>query len=102
MVNSERFRKAEIVLVFTNIDRFREKVQSGDYPIQKNFPVYQGAERDADSAMDFFTDFFLRAHRVSDRICSVEYTHERDTKLLQKLHSCVDIALQLRGTSLFD
>jgi hypothetical protein len=47
--------------------------------------------------MDFFTDLFVRKNRDQTRVCSVEYTHVRDTRILQKVHRAVDIALAQRG-----
>jgi hypothetical protein len=96
-VDSEAFKHAEVLLFFTNADRFREKIEAGERPIKHWFPEYHGDELDADRGMDFFTDLFVRKNRDPTRVCSVEYTHERDTRILQKLHRAVDIALAQRG-----
>jgi hypothetical protein len=97
LLNSVNSQHAEMLLFFTNVDRFRDKIEAGEHPIRKTFPQYEGDDFDADRGMDFFTDFFLRLNQDPERVCSVEYTHERDTRILHKLHRCVDIALSQRG-----
>jgi hypothetical protein len=97
VITAEYYRDAEILLLFTNVDCFCEKIEAGERPIKQWFPEYQGHDLDADQGMDFFTDLYLRRHPDSERVCSVEYTHKRDTNLLRKIHRGIDIARSLRG-----
>ena len=97
LLNVAQFQRAEMLLFFTNVDAFRDKIEAGEHPIKKVFPQYEGDDLDADRGMDFFTDLFLRLDRDPERVCSVEYTHQRDTRILHKIHRCVNIALSQRG-----
>lgn len=97
VTTADFYRDAEILLLFTNVDCFCEKIEAGESPIKQWFPEYQGHDLDADQGMDFFTDLYLRMQPDSERVCGVEYTHERDTNLLRKIHRGINIARSLRG-----
>jgi hypothetical protein len=102
VANSRHYIHTEIVIFFTNISLFRKKIASGDRPIKRWFPAYEGSDLDADSGMDFFTDLILRRNRVASRVCTVEYIHEHDSKILLKLHRCMDIAFKQRKCRIED
>lgn len=102
VANYSRCIHTEIVIFFTNISLFRQKIASGNRPIKKWFPAYEGADLDADSGMDFFTDLVLRRNRVASRVCVVEYIYEHDLEILLKLHRCMDIAFKQRKCRIED
>ena len=102
VANYSRRIHTEIVIFFTNIGLFRQKIASGSRPIKKWFPAYEGGDLDADSGVDFFTDLVLRRNRVTSRVCVVEYIYEHDSEILQKLHRCMDIAFKQRKCGIVD
>ena len=48
--NSHYFRRTDFILLFTQMDEFREKISSGFSSIQRHFPDYNGAPTDVEAA----------------------------------------------------
>jgi hypothetical protein len=85
---------AKLVLLFTNVEGFHEKIRAAHRPIRDWYPSYEGYDRDADAAFDFFADMFVHECRDSGKVVVVEYIHRQYMKILQKAHQCVNIALE--------
>lgn len=99
VITADYYKDADMLVLFTNVDWFCEKIEAGERPIKQWFPEYQGHDLDADQGMDFFTDLYMRMNENSERVPTVEYTHERDANLLRKIHRGINIARSLRGSS---
>jgi len=90
VANSRWFASTPIILLFSNIDVFRRKLAHAS-AMRKFYPMYEGGEKDADAALQFFTDWFLGSAR-NGRNTVVEYTWPKDRKLLEKVERCFEIA----------
>lgn len=92
-----RLQNCELVLLFTNIDAFRKKVESGNAPIKKFFPSFDDFYEDGETGLQFFTRLFRAEHKSEGRILSVEYTYPDDPNTLQKLHQCINCSVDARS-----
>jgi guanine nucleotide-binding protein G(i) subunit alpha len=86
IANSRFFQNSHLILLFSNIDQFREKVSEG-ISVKECYQEYTGEDGDAEAVLKFLTDKFVSVHQ-SDRKAVVEYTHHGDRKILQKLDQC--------------
>jgi hypothetical protein len=75
--NSKYFEKSRIVLLFTKLDLFMDKIKRK--PLSDLFPEYDGPHGDAGAALSFITHKFLSLNPNPKKKTEVEYLDTRDT-----------------------
>lgn len=83
IANSKWFEKSALILFLNKMDVFRQKVESGDSPIDRYFPDYNGPAN-ADAAKEFFADKFKQLVTAPGKEPYVHFTNATDTDLLRK------------------
>ena len=78
------FAKSSLFLLFTDIDKFREKVASGAKPIDRYFPKYLGSS-DSTAALEFFKQEFMRLALRRSRHVYTYYTNSVDSACLKTI-----------------
>ena len=84
IANSIHFANSVLILFFTKIDIFREKVLSGMEPIKNYFSDYGGGSTDITAAQEFFAKKFKSLVRVPNRDVYFYYINARDTDCIKK------------------
>jgi guanine nucleotide-binding protein subunit alpha len=97
LVNLKYFEKSVVILFFTKIDLFREKLSTGKAPIDELFPDYYGGPTDVIAAKEFFATKFKQLNRKSDRKCYVHFVDAIDSDLLEKAVTSVENAVIRRN-----
>lgn len=87
ITNSSYFKRSDILLLFTQMERFREKISSGHSPIHRHFPDYQGSPSDIEAAKNFFAEKFSRCIRCPDphMELSVRYVNSMDMDVVREI-----------------
>ena len=93
--NSKYFEKAALILFLNKMDLFREKIASGQSPIERHFPDYTGPPNDVRAAQEYFASKFRNLVRQPSKEVYVHYTNATDTDLLKKtMDSVQDMIVQ--------
>lgn len=95
--SSRFFQDCEVMLLFTDVDEFRRKVASGSSPITELYPELKLlGDGDAETGLAYFTRKFEEKHLGEGRILCTEYTWAGDKMVLEKVHRCLETALEYR------
>jgi guanine nucleotide-binding protein subunit alpha len=93
--NSVHFEKSGIILMLSDVDRFREKIESGLSPVQRYFPDYCGKSCDVAASQEFFLDKFRGLVRNPSKEVYFHFISVHDTDILEKIRmSTQDIIVQ--------
>ena len=71
------FKRSRIILMFTKLDLFKEKIHQSS--IKEYWPDYTGQDDDWEAAKEFFVDMFVSMERCKDRDIHVFCTNATDT-----------------------
>lgn len=102
IANSRWFEKSAMILFLNKIDLFREKIESGDAPIQQVFDEsYPHDPRDVGAGMEYFAHHFRELVKQPGKETYVHFTNATDTDLLKKTMASVqDMIIQRNLNSL--
>ena len=75
------FKRASIILLFTNLDIFEEKTKIR--PISDYFPDYDGTDDDSDAALEFPASRFLRLAQKGDKRVEIRFIETTHAKQFQ-------------------
>ena len=93
--NSKYFEKAALILFLNKMDLFREKISSGQSPIERHFPDFTGPPNDVRAAQEYFASKFRNLVREPTKEVYIHYTNATDTDLLKKtMESVQDMIVQ--------
>ncbi|KAI9706876.1 MAG: hypothetical protein M1820_004655 [Bogoriella megaspora] len=83
VINSRWFARCAIVLFFTKVDLFKEKIMSGQSKISENFPDYNGQPTDTQVAQVFFMDKFTKLAEAANakKILYVHFINLLDCRM---------------------
>lgn len=87
--NSPYFKRSGIILLFTEMERFRDKLSSGYSPIHRHFPDYQGSPCDIEAAQSFLAQKFKCLVQRPDVYVYIHYVNSTDTNVFKKIHYSV-------------
>ncbi|KAF2232347.1 G-alpha-domain-containing protein [Viridothelium virens] len=85
------FANSAIVLFFTKVDIFLEKVTSGEIPIGKYFPEYDMLPNDIAAAQEFFANKFKKVAQITRKEIQVHYINVLSAESVKEAMSILQI-----------
>lgn len=98
--NSVHFEKSGIILILSDVHRFRAKIESGLSPVQRYFPDYHGKSYDVTASQEFFVDKFKSLVRNPLKEVHFHFISVQDTDILKRISSSTQHMIVQRNQDL--